>query len=362
MIVYYEMAESDQEDEDAYPDWLMLAPSQEYERGEIAIDSRKSCVDDDVQRFGPVVGEDELCTAVSESVPKKTREHTKWCVDTWSEWRLHRISIAKADSEKPPNLEEMTNEQLNYWLSCFVMEVRRKDGSEYVGTTIHGLVCGLQRHLRAKRPGIVVDVLSGPEFHRLREVMNAKMKSLKKCGIGVKRKQAETISYEEELLWNKGYLGNSSPQILLDTMVWMNGLYFALRSGSEHRCLTFNQLECRDNVLIYTEAQSKNHPGGLAEHHDKPKVVYHYADENNPSRCFIRLFKQYRSLCPSGVLPFYLTPLQRPCADCWYSKTPVGRNTLGSTVARLCKLANIQGLKSNHLLHATAATLSQQYR
>ena len=79
--------------------------------------------------------------------------------------------------------------------------------------------------------------------------MNAKMK---RCGIGVKRKQAETISYEEESLWNKGHLGNGSPRILLDTMV--NGLYFALQSGSKHRCLTFNQLEC---VLVYTEALQK---------------------------------------------------------------------------------------------------------
>ena len=80
------------------------------------------------------------------------------------------------------------------------MEVRRKDGLEYVGNTIHSLVCGIQRHLRAQKPGIVVDFLSGPEFHRLRSVMDAKMKSLKKSGIGIKRKQAETISYKDEEL------------------------------------------------------------------------------------------------------------------------------------------------------------------
>ena len=139
-------------------------------------------------------------------------------------------------------------------------------------------------------------------------------------------------------------------------MVWMNGLFFALRSGSEHRNLTFDQLECRDNVLIYTESQSKNRQGGLLERNEKPKVVYYYADENNPDCCFIRLFKKYRSLCPSGVTSFYLTPLVKPRDDCWYCKTPVGRNTLGSTVARLCKLANIPGFKTNHSLRATAAT------
>ena len=119
--------------------------------------------------------------------------------DTWLEWHSHRVSIAKTESEKPPPLE-MDNKPLDHWLSCFVMEVRRKDGLEYVGNTIHSLVCGIQRHLRAQKPGIAVDFLSGPEFHRLQ--------SVKKSSIGIKRKQAETISYkDEELLWKSGHLG-----------------------------------------------------------------------------------------------------------------------------------------------------------
>ena len=88
------MAKSDDQDEDAYPDWLMLAAFQEYKHGEISeatCMNSNSCVDDD-----------DLCKVVSKSVPKKTCEHTKWCFDTWSKWCLHCISKAKADSEKPP--------------------------------------------------------------------------------------------------------------------------------------------------------------------------------------------------------------------------------------------------------------------
>ena len=117
-----------------------------------------------------------------------------------------------------------------------------------------------------------------------------------------------------------------------------------------------DSLECRDNVIIYTEAYSKNKQGGLAQRHDVPKVVRHYSNEKDPSRCFVRLFKKYRLLCPVGTTAFYLSPLRKPKPEQWYLRSPVGHNTLGSTVSRLCKLAGISGHKTNHFLRATAAT------
>ncbi len=62
------------------------------------------------------------------------------------------------------------------------------------------------------------------------------MKRLQSLGHGSNKRQAEILSQdEEEALWEKGLLGDATPQTLLDTMVFCNGLYFALRSGQEHR-------------------------------------------------------------------------------------------------------------------------------
>ncbi len=89
---------------------------------------------------------------------------------------------------------------------------------------------------------------------------------------------------DEDTLWEKGLLGDATPQTLLDTMVFCNGLYFALRSGKEHRQLRLRpcqvELVERDGeraYLKYTEDISKNRPGGIKGRKVNPKIVYHHA-------------------------------------------------------------------------------------
>ena len=51
------------------------------------------------------------------------------------------------------------------------------------------------------------------------------MKRLRALGLGVKKKQAEPITVEEiDLLWEKGFLGDTNPQQLLGTMLFLYGV------------------------------------------------------------------------------------------------------------------------------------------
>ena len=67
------------------------------------------------------------------------------------------------------------------------------------------------------------------DFTDFKGMLDAEMKRLQSAGVGSKKRQAEVLTEEdEELLWQKGLLCNATPQTLVDTMVYMSGLYFAL--------------------------------------------------------------------------------------------------------------------------------------
>lgn len=162
--------------------------------------------------------------------------------------------------------------------------------------------------------------------------LDAEMKRLQTMGLGSKVKQAEPITEEEEEL-----LGDHTPQALLDTMVYMIGLYFALRSGREHRELHFTnsqiqviQREGERSYLVYTEDSSKNHPGGLRGQNVNRKIVKHHENTDNPKRCFVRLFMKYRALCPLNPKrnAFYFQPSKKPKEKVWFSVEPLSYKKL----------------------------------
>ena len=72
------------------------------------------------------------------------------------------------------------------------------------------------------------------QFRGFKQALDGEIKRLQAGGAGIEKNRAQPITNEEEKLWNEGVLGSHSLQSLLDTMIYMCGLYFALRSGQEH--------------------------------------------------------------------------------------------------------------------------------
>ena len=103
-----------------------------------------------------------------------------------------------------------------------------------------------------------------------------------------------TLEREEELL-QKCRLGDHSPQVLSNIMVYLIGLCFALKSSEEHRrlCHRPSHIELVEPLegslyLIHKEDVFKNksrHQRNLI-----PNEVLHYANIACPARCLVRLY------------------------------------------------------------------------
>ena len=82
--------------------------------------------------------------------------------------------------------------------------------------------------------------------------------------------------------------GDHNAQVLLNTIVYQVGYFFALRSCNEHRRLRHSpsQIQLHEPpgdraYLVYREDISK---GGLTSKKKKPKEVYQYANEQLNTR------------------------------------------------------------------------------
>ena len=217
--------------------------------------------------FAKAVSTKQIDETMQKGVPRKTQEDSRYCANLWQEWVTHRAATTGVFI---PHLKDIKAEELQHWICAFVLEIRKKDGSEFIPNTLHHICAGIMRYLRTNgMPEL--DIFKQAGFSRFRMVLDSEMKRLQASGIGTVQKKAEPITFEEEeILWQKKILGDSTPQSLLDTMLYMNGLYFALHGGKEHRNLRYKPSQIRlletpgeRPYLMYIEDVSKNHPGGL---------------------------------------------------------------------------------------------------
>ncbi len=79
-----------------------------------------------LRRYTIPVTDADVAKARVESVPKKTREDSSYCVKVWKDWASNRQQMSNV--EIPP-LEELDKQGLQYWLSRFLMEIRTKKGA-----------------------------------------------------------------------------------------------------------------------------------------------------------------------------------------------------------------------------------------
>ena len=139
-------------------------------------------------------GEDDLG---KKFMPKNMAASTEWALANFNAWRQSRNKRFSGNPEKqvPVNFLEGTDDPaaLCKWLTLYVAEMRKQDGSKYPPKTLYSLLTGLLRHSHAQN-------LNCPNFldnhdHRFDALHNAVdnvFRKLRHTGVGSETKSTIT--------------------------------------------------------------------------------------------------------------------------------------------------------------------------
>ena len=295
-----------------------------------------------VNRFKEPVSSEELEKLSEKTFAASTERKIQWAVKLFQNWHFSRIRVPECDGRlRWCDIEDgrIQPSNLAHCLCMFLSEVRHVDGTEYPARTLYSIVVMLQMHF--DKMGKLWKLIDGDEFVKVKHTLDNLMKQRAKTQTGVSS-AADPISVEaEEKMWRMGVLGESNPNQLRNTVMFLIGLSFALRGGEEQRNLRspgYNpQIVVKVYVsgkkfLEYTEdTKMKTNQGGLKHKWLKPKVVRTYGNPD-PDRNLVRLYEKYCSLLPPrefsrcSALYKYQICENRVTPRQWFTDKPLGVN------------------------------------
>jgi integrase len=208
-----------------------------------------------------------------------------------------------------------------------------------------------------------LNIFKDVEFSKSRDVLLARKRQLVETHAKGNRPQAcrALTEEEEELLFDKGLFGDDEPETLQRTVWWTLSLHFGFRARDESRKLKWGDVELGfdqesgKEILVWkAERGSKTRHG---EGHQR--AFYPTAQATNNRRFPVNLYKVFASHRPDTSKtpdsPFFLTVNHKRKADSqvWYSKDPLGKNSIGMFLMKAANAAGLSGKITNHSVRKT---------
>ncbi|CAK8685214.1 unnamed protein product [Clavelina lepadiformis] len=302
-------------------------------------------------------------------IPERTKKQNRWAFNVWREWARKRNltseGIPGAVGRVPLDVGKATEAELDYWLSKFVQEIRRKDGNPYPSHTLMQIVMGIQRYLRqqAGRPSICILDRSNPTYSRFRTVLDGRIKELtSEAGTSHKSGRRSSLSSncsslpssvsnypEQSVLWNAGIIGNDTALRLLNAVFYHNTVTFGIRVIDDHWNLKMSHFVIGNRgqqSQMYVEFVPSRDPVYVNRGLTKDCRVY--AELGNP-RCVVKLFQKYISLVPPDGA-FYRHPQEPTLVDrsIRFSDQWVGKNRLRAMIKHVFDSTRLDGRDRHH--------------
>ena len=135
------------------------------------------------------------------------------------------IFILNSDLEWP---KQLIQSQFCEAMCKFVNEVCKHDGQDYPPNLLKGLVNAIQFYLHSSRVyWILLPKLGGPVVD-LYYVVDNLMKDRTRMVMDVVKQSTPISSKMENQMWEKGVLGEDNPSKLVEAVLFLTGVNFAL--------------------------------------------------------------------------------------------------------------------------------------
>ena len=298
--------------------------------------------------------DDEIDQFIADSKSEETTRKN-------SMWAKKLKSFIDGSSILSHKVEEALKDDINRLLCAFVIRCKMENGDDYEVNSLRSMFTFLTNYVKQIKKG---DIDSDQEYQGLRDVKKAKIKVVKSEGKGNQPNKSSHLTREEEdQMYKTGQFGYETPEALQRTMWWHTTVLFGHRGRQESRQLCWGDILLKqddrgEEYLEFHERLTKARSGGSAADSRSftPKA---WKNREDPARCPVECYRRFIEHRPEGMMdansPFYLAIKhnRRPEDPIWFSKGPLGKNTLTQMMKSGCEKAGVEGRKTNHSARKT---------
>ena len=230
---------------------------------------------EDRNRFKEPMSLAEMENLSCRSFAQNIENKISWAVDLYRRWWSQRVHHPDCDSRiiwaSIDNLKQVSKGNLAFAISAFIGEVKKQDFTEYPGSMLYQIVLCLQ--FFCEKNGLKHKLLDDREFIGLWYTLDNIMKERARSGLGLKKSSDVISMTDEDKMWLTGILGDTSPEVLRDTLMYLLGINLTLHGGDEHCALRAPGFKSQLSVKVNSEGKkylnydedvvTKTNQGGL---------------------------------------------------------------------------------------------------
>ena len=295
---------------------------------------------------------EELAEKKKQLIPKTTAKNEKSAANTFREYLKEKGHETR--------FETFTKDELNTRLSSFYVEARTRSGELYKLTSMMTFRYGLSRFLKKTEKHASTDIIEDSEFNESNEMFKVACQMIKKAGKAEINHYPEISEEDRQKLYTSLFFNTQTPVGLYNKVHFDVRYYFSRRGGENMDTLT------KDSFIVGVNAKT----GRVCVKKVDELTKNHREDDTTPAYgglmvatptddCPVKSFLKYRSKLHPEQGRFWCYPKDtfHPDDECWYTKKPVGANTLANFLQNLSEKVGLSRRYTNHSCRVLSATL-----